>query len=223
MDPSDRVAPWLEMELASELHPVEAPVALWDRIARAQIEDSPTPRRTPVRWALWPVAAMLLLTTAFGLVRQIRKSHDPAASLEKLAEQELREIGGNAGSLDFHSGDHAEIEGWVKAEANLVVNFPAGDKVRLLGARLIPSAGSPIAAIAYRVNNEAAALLVCRKRPEAAGNLAAPRHGSPTIATAGGPRLHRWTMGEQTYTLAASNAGACLLCHADARETTTLN
>ena len=205
----------LELELAAALHPVPAPAALWDRIALAEMEEPAAPRRTAFPWALWPVAAALLLSTAFGLVRQIRKSPD-AASIEKLA---LRELAGNAGSLDLHSDDPAEIEAWVKANANLAIHLPAGGRVLLLGARLIPSPGIPIAAIAYRVDDDAAALLICRKRPEGSG----ASHSSPGVAAAGGARAVAWTMGEQTYTLAASTAGACLLCHADAREMTTLN
>jgi len=96
---SDRIAPWLEMELARQLSAVAAPESLWDRIHVQHVQ--PVPRRR-LGFRLWPVAAALLLTASGGVIWQA----EPLADMEKLAAQELHEFHG----LDIRSEDSAEIQ-----------------------------------------------------------------------------------------------------------------
>ena len=203
---AEHIAPWLEMELARHLGPVAAPESLWDRIHEQKI-----PRRdNPDRRVLWPIAAALLLMASGGVTWRIVMARDPGAGLARLAENELR-----ASSLDFRSEDPVEIRTWVKAKANIDIDLPAGPSaVRLLGARLIQFKGTPVAAVAYRVGDDDAALLVMGKR-----SAAAPNHVFAPVQSAGTTRLFAWSMGQQEYTIAFAGTkdpqGACLLCHAN--------
>lgn len=51
---------WLELELADQLAPVEAPDELWGRVRRGRAPQ-PRPRRPP---ALWLAAAAMVVATA---------------------------------------------------------------------------------------------------------------------------------------------------------------
>jgi len=201
---TEHVAPWLEMELARQLCPVAAPESLWDRIHEQQASR----RDKPDRWVLWPIAAALLLVASGGAAWRIVMARDPGAGLARLAEHELR-----ADSLDFRSEDPLEIRTWVKARANIDIDLPAGrSAVRLLGARLIQFKGAPVAAVAYRVGDDDAALLVMGKR-----SAATSKHLFSPVQSAGSARLFTWSMRQQEYTIAFAGAkdpqGACLLCH----------
>jgi hypothetical protein len=192
------------MELSRQLGPVAAPESLWDRIEQPQI-----PRREkPASWALWPIAAALLLMASGGAAWRIAIARDAGAGLARLAEDELR-----SGSLDFRSDDAAEIRSWVKAKTNIDIELPAGrSPVRLLGACVIRLKGIPVAAVAYRVGDDAAALLVMEK-----GSAAAPRHLFSHPESAGSARLISWSMRRQEYMIAVAGTkdphGACLVCH----------
>ena len=200
-------APWLEMELASHLAPVEAPDSLWERIQEP-------PRRAPKRpplWLLWPVAAVLLLALSPW-------TGDPTAAMERLADQELR---AGAESLDFRSSSLTEIRRWVKAKTNLDLDAPdqSTGAVRILGARLIRIQGAPAAAVAYQVGSDPAILLV------SSGSNTAPKHVFRRILTLSGAKLLSWTMRQQVYTMAfpvsADPQAGCLLCHASGRTLTS--
>jgi len=160
------MAPWLEMELARQLSPVAAPESLWDRIHVDHVQ--PVPRRADgFRWELWPVAAALLLLASGGVIWQA----DPLADMEKLAAQKLHEFHG----LDIRSEDPAEIRTWLKANADIDIALPGSGAVRLLGARLIPRRGAPVAAVAYRVGDNDATLPVSRKYWVFSGKAASAR------------------------------------------------
>jgi anti-sigma factor RsiW len=170
---------------------------------------------------LWPVAAALLVMASGGVIWQ-DAARGPLADMEKLAAQELHGLNG----LDIRSEDPAEIRTWLKATANIDIVLPASGGVRLLGARLIPRRGAPVAAVAYRVGDNDATLLVSRK-PSVFSGKAASKHVFSRIESAGGARFFSWRTREQIYTIACSMTkdpqAGCLLCHANAPPLTTLN
>jgi len=214
------MAPWLEMELARQLSPVAAPESLWDRIHVEHVQ--PVPRRAGgFRWELWPAAAALLLLASGGVIWQAG-ARDPVADMEKLATQELHQFHG----LDIRSEDPAEIQTWLKANANIDIALPGSGAVRLLGARLIPRRGAPVAAVAYRVGDNDATLLVSKKHWVFSGK-AASKHVFSRIESAGGARFFSWRTREHVYTIASSMTkdpqAPCLLCHANEPPPTTLN
>jgi anti-sigma factor RsiW len=192
---------WLKMELGRQLRPVEAPEALWDRIQEP---------RTPARassFRLWPIAAALLLMGSGVAAWRISLARDPVRSMERLAERELS----GPQRYDLHSQDPLEIRTWLKAKANIDIELPGSSAVRLLGARIIPLDGSPIAAVGYKVGDSPATLLVCRKR---SGSVATAKH----LFSRAGAGLFSWSMREHFYTIASSAKdpqAACQLCHAD--------
>ena len=189
---SERIAPWLEMELARQLSPVAAPESLWDRIHVDHVQ--PVPRRADgFRWELWPVAAALLLLASGGVIWQA----DPLADMEKLAAQELHEFHG----LDIRSEDPAEIQTWLKANANIDIALPGSAAVRLLGARLIPRRGAPVAAVAYRVGDNDATLLVSKRRLLFSGKASA-KHAFSKMESVGRARIFSWRASEQVYAIA---------------------
>jgi hypothetical protein len=226
---SERIATWLEKELAHHLGPVAAPESLWNRIQEQKVSR----RRSCFRSASWPVVAALLLTTSGGIAWHISKAPDRVADMEKLAEHELQGVAGGLQGLNLCSGDPAEIRTWVKAKANVDIDLPiersvrAHTAVRLLGARLIQQHGATIASLAYRTNDNVVTLLVARARSAMLGNTATAKHLSWRMGSVRSARLFSWSMGEQVYTIASSDTknprGACLLCHPDARWQTTLN
>jgi hypothetical protein len=216
--------PWLERELARQMAPVRAPESLWDGISRQQRRR---PYRSPFEWVFWPaaaamVAAMLLLAFA-GILRSSGARHDP----DRLTEQELAVLAGGSRGIpqgfDFHSENLEETRAWVKAEANIDIDLPAGrpgaDRcaVRLLGARLIQFRGRPVAAVDYRIGDEVATLFVSGKRAGVVGNSEASEHLFSRMESAADAPLISWNTRNQTYMIAFSGAenphGACLLCH----------
>jgi hypothetical protein len=213
---------WLEKELSRQLAPVTAPESLWDRINQQ-------PRRPRYRVvfdrAFWPVAAVVLLLAVAGVVHTIGVDRDS----EMLTGEELAGIGAS-GTLDFRSDNFEAARQWVKAEANIDIDVPAGHidapaghgaadrgSVRLVGVRMTRLRGLPVAAVDYRVGDEGATLFVSGKRAAPAGNGPASRHVFlPTKSTADA-RLYSWSMRDQTYAIKFSGAenshAACLLCH----------
>lgn len=195
---------WLEMELTRQLAPVDAPDELWPRIAEPQIQQRPA-RTFEWGWAL-AAAAALVLTVTGGLVWRIAQGR----GLDSLAIEELH----SAGALDFRSEDPSEIRAWVKAKSGIDIELPdrlpAGSGVRLMGARMIARSGSPAAAVAYRVKDRTAALLVAQTHGSAGSAHRFARSG------AGG--VFSWTMRGEEYAIASSAGNdpriACLLCHA---------
>ena len=209
--------PWLEMELATQLSPAAAPESLWDRI-----QEQPVARRGPsFRWGLWPVAAAVLLTVGGAIAWRIGLPRDPVSAMEKLAAQELRALAAGPARVDFRSADPTEIRAWVKARTNIDIELPRerSGRVRLLGARLIPLEGAPVAAVCYQVGNDTGTLLVASARLAHGGSAAAVEHTFSPRVSLKGARLYSWHIKEQVYTLASSSAkdpqAACLLCHAE--------
>jgi anti-sigma factor RsiW len=205
---------WLEEELIHQLGPVEAPEALWDRIQAPPVRR----RSATLSWASWPVAALLAITAVTATVRQVMRAHSPAADLNALATEELRELGNDPQRLDFRSSDPVAIQTWVMTKTDLHLDLPIrSGAVQLIGARLIDRDGGPVAAVAYRVGAERAALLISRRGG-----------GDPTathlFTKRGG--LSAWSMHGQVYALACSAKDpqvACLLCHADPEQRVTAN
>jgi hypothetical protein len=212
LDTRERLAPWLDMELARQLAPVAAPESLWDRIDEPdRIHQPRVPRSArPVRRMLWPIAAALILMASGGIAWRIGLARDPGVEMARLAEHEL-----SASSLDFRSSDPMAIRSWVKAKVNVDIDLPEGSPtVQLLGARMIQFKGTPVAAVAYRVGADAAALLVMKKR-----SAATSKHLFSRVESAGSARLFAWSMRRQEYAIAYAGTrdpqGACLLCHAN--------
>jgi anti-sigma factor RsiW len=207
------VAPWLEMELARQLAPVAAPDALWDRIHEQRLPQ----REKPGAWAWWSIAAALLLVASGAAAWRIGMARNPGSEMAKLAEHELHALANSAASFDLRSDDPKEIRSWVKEKANIDIELPAEPSaVQLLGARLLHLNGAPVAAIAYRVGDDDAALLVTGK-----GSAATTRHVFARVESSGSARLFSWSMRRQEYSIAFAATkdpqGACLLCHANAR------
>jgi hypothetical protein len=204
---------WLEKELARQLAPVAAPESLWDRVNSRQRKPR---RRISLEWAFWPVAAAMLLLTLAGIIGTLKADRNP----DRLTEQELAAVGA-PGEYEFRSDSFDETRAWVKAEANIDIDVPSSSgttgHVRLLGARLIRLRGSRLAAIDYRVGDQAATLLVSGKRAGLTGNTEESPHLFSRTNPAGNERLVSWNMRNQAYTIAYSgpknSRAACLLCH----------
>jgi hypothetical protein len=203
---------WLEKELARQLAPVTAPESLWDRINQQRRRP---PRRVLPGRAFWPVAAVMMLLAVAGVVRTIRVDRDP----ETLPAEELA-VMGTSGRLNFRSDSFDATRKWVKAEANIDIDLPPGHRgadpgvVRLVGVRMARLRGLPIAAVDYRVGDEAATLFVSGKQGGPAGD---GRHVFAPTKSAGDARLYAWNMHNQTYAIAFTGVenshAACLLCH----------
>jgi hypothetical protein len=184
---------WLELQLAHELGPVEAPEGLWGRV---QAGRRPAPRN---RWwiARLPVLASVALVVTAGLLWSAWRQ----AGLEQLAASELS----RSVRLDLRSSDASEIGAWLRREAGVDVEIPVSTRTRLTGARVIQQRGALIGEVTYTVGKDSAVLLVAR----AGGAFGAPaRHGGAS-----------WQKERQVYAVASSAFGsppaACVLCHAN--------
>jgi len=185
---------WLELQLAHELRPVEAPEGLWGRVQAG--------RRRPVtrnRWwtARLPALASVALVITAGLLWSAR----PYTGLEQLAARELS----RPARLDLRSSDPLEIAAWLRREAGVDMEIPPSMRVQLTGARVIRQHGALIGEVSYRVGTDSAVLLVAR----AGGAFHAPmKHGGAS-----------WRKQQQVYAVAFSAfdrpQGACVLCHAN--------
>jgi hypothetical protein len=204
---------WLERELARQLAPVAAPESLWERInhqQRGQRRGEPR-RRISFDRAFWPITVAMVLFAFAGVLRTFSGFRDP----ETLTDR--------SGRFDLRSDNFEDIRAWAKTEANIDIDVPSGQlardrgDVRLLGARLIRRRGLPVAAIDYRVGDEAATLFVSGKRAGLSGTTEAAGHLFSQTRSTGDARLVSWNMRNQNYTIAFSGAGnahaACLLCH----------
>lgn len=216
-DYRNQCPPWLEQELARQLAPVAAPDALWDRIHRPR-------RKRPgiaLDWVFWPAAAAMILLAFTGILR-VRGMHRDAVGI---TEHEAALLTSGFGQLDLRSDDFEETRAWVKSQANIDIDIPAGQPaadrgaVRLLGARLVRLRGLPVAAIDYRVGDMVATLLVSGRSAGQSGEASASKHFFSRIESPAGVRIVSWNMRNQTYAIAFSGAGssggACLLCHAN--------
>ncbi len=184
---------WLEMELAEALGPVEAPPELWDRVWRPYRR---LPRKSSV-WAAWPIAAAAALAIAAGMLWSYTIRKRAPVDLRQLALAQLH----NSKPLDFRSDDPAEINRWLRQQTGADARLPAHSTARLLGARIIRMGGVSIGAVAYRVGDNEATLLVAR---------------GPTVAE-NSHRQFVWCARGVNYALACTDEAhpeaACLLCH----------
>jgi hypothetical protein len=213
---------WLERELARQLAPVAAPESLWDRIHQQQGRQQRRPaRRVSFERTFWPVAVAMVLLAFAGVLRTLSVNREA----DQLPEQELALLARPSGDFDFRSNSFADTRSWVKTQADIDIDVPAGQSnadrgaVRLLGTRIIRFNGLPVAAIEYRVGDQVATLFVSGKRAGLTASAKASKH----LFSQG--RLVSWNMRSQTYTIAVSKTGvfsgatnsrgACLLCHAN--------
>lgn len=192
----------VERELWRQLAPVTAPEGLWNEINRARRNPAP---RAALDWAFWPVAVAMVLLALGGIVR--------AFGSRPSSEQELLAMSRNSEAPEYRSGNFDDIRTWVKDQADIDIDLPAGrsgtDKaVRILGARLLRFRGVPVAAIDYRVGSKAATLFVTGKHGGKAFQRVQP-------ATDRG--LYSWNLRDETYMVSytgpQSSREACLLCH----------
>lgn len=202
---------WLENELRHQLRPVAAPAGLWDRIQLSPMTGVPAPH-PPLRpfWFM-PVFATLLVFMTAGLLWGIRQSRTHLRDIA-LSDQELRVLADSSNGQTYPSDDPIQIRNWVKRHSNIDIELPTSrsEAIHLLGAKLVQSRGSLIAAVAYKVGADSATLIVSRRN----GN-AGSKHLISRVNTAGGTSLLSWNMREQAYTIAWAGVGdPCLLCHA---------
>jgi hypothetical protein len=196
---------WLERELSAGLAPVTAPPDLWPDIASGiQPEQSVSGRQIA-----WPVAAVAMLALMSLTVYRFVATQSQVSNLRQAAMAHT-----NLEALDFHTGSCAELNDWLKQNAGMDVPLPqAAPGVELLGARILPAPGSPIAAIAYRVAGSAATLFVTR-----AHSRSDSPHNFTRTASVGGPELISWGMRDLEYALVAASStdphAGCRLCHA---------
>ena len=157
-------------ELARQLAPVKAPESLWDRIHGRQ---GGVRRRVSQGWVFWAAAAIVVLAVT-GIAHYRGEDNDP----DKFADHELALRAHHAG-FDYRSDNFEDTRAWVKARANIDIDVPSGrpaearGEVHLVGVRMVELRGLPIAAIDYRVGEEAATLFVSGKRPGVTGNMEA--------------------------------------------------
>jgi hypothetical protein len=214
---------WIENELRRQMRPVAAPESLWDRIQNPSA-SSPAIRveaKNPLRplWFLSVCAATLVLLTA-GLLWGIRQSRPHLRDIA-LTDQDLRVLADLSTGETFSSANPVHIRNWVKSRSNIDVELPSGrsEAIHLLGAKLIQLHGSLIAAVAYKVGDDPATLLVSR-RGLCCNTDVGSRHLIAKAETSGGTSLTSWKMRDQEYTIAYAGAGepqgACQLCHAEA-------
>jgi hypothetical protein len=210
---------WLETELSRQLCPVSAPDALWQRIHE---------QRRPLRvrqspWMTWSIATACLLILFAGLVWRFGVHRNPSADLETLAAREMHELANGSGQMDIRSGDPTEIRNWVKANSDIDLQLPRNsafwkDAVRLVGARILRSAGSSVVVVGYRAGKDFAVMLVEDRRARLARS-ASPGHTSLRANSTGAAHLYSWSLGADDYAIAFSGTKdserACLLCHAN--------
>jgi hypothetical protein len=204
------ISPWLKHELVRQLAPVSAPDGLWYRMQQPR-ERLANPR--PLGWLLGAVAALMFLLVGVGALRSLtaHRTHDLGNA------EDLLVLARSSPGLDFKSESFDEIRRWVKTEANIDIDVPAGPPaaeratVRMIGARLIHFHGMPVAVVDYLVGAGVATLFVSGKHAGVRGDSQATKHlfsDQPPFS---------WNMRNETYTIAYSASknfrAACLLCH----------
>ena len=75
---------WLEVELARELRATKAPEELWERIENGAIR--PAARSS---WKPWPIAAVLTLTVASGMLWLVSGHAEGRGTVVTLASDEI--------------------------------------------------------------------------------------------------------------------------------------
>ncbi|MES1260180.1 MAG: hypothetical protein ABUS49_00485 [Acidobacteriota bacterium] len=224
--------PWLERELANQLRPVKAPPGLWEKgLWEKSLREKPGhvippvfPRRR-AGWplTLWPALAAAVLIVSAALFLQARM---PLRDMTQITNQDLRVLADASTGSVFRSDDPNKIRHWVKTRGNIDIELPPNPVrgVHLLGAKLVELRGTLIAAVAYHIGDEAATLLVSRKRAAFWSGDRTSKHLFTQVATSQGPanmgsNMLSWSMREQNYAIAYTGTGdpqaGCLLCHAD--------
>ena len=77
---------WLELELAHQMAPVEAPDELWERV-RPAARPEPVGRRA---WSAWPIAAIVMILIAAGTLLLVARGEQPAIAPRHLALEQPR-------------------------------------------------------------------------------------------------------------------------------------
>jgi hypothetical protein len=192
----------LERELYLQLAPVPAPEGLWYWIKQPQRNARP---RAALDWAFWPAAVLMALLALGGIVR--------AFGSRPAGDQSFMAMARTAGGPAYRSGNFDDIRTWVKNEADIDIDLPAGQSganrpVKLLGARLLRFRGVQVAAIDYRIGAQAATLFVSGKHE---GSVI------PRMETALDHGIYSWSLRDETYMVSYSgppaSREACMLCH----------
>ena len=190
---------WLRPELERHLRQVAAPEELWERIQRPRAEEG----RMRIAPLVWLAAATVTAAAVWGF----------------FPRTEGRE------RMDLRAGTYPEIRAWVKAQTGMDLPLPS-EAPRAVRVRSVCAVrgGSPAVEVAYRVDGRDAMLSVAKAGPELSGEA---RHRFLKCESPKGPRVSRWVMRGQVYTLAFSSPGElrdeCLLCHAAAGPLTVAN
>ncbi len=215
----ERPVSWLDGELGRQLCPVSAPETLWRRIH----EQRRPLRVRPDRRRGWLVAAAGFLVLFTVLVWRLDGSRGSSPDLNTLAARELRGFSDGDERMDILSGDPQEIRKWVRAQSGIDIDLPGNltsrnAAFRLQGARMIRLDKYSVAAIAYRVGDDFAAMVVT-DRPEVfpASVKRSAGHRSLQTKSSEGVRLSSWSAGGRDYAIAigpsADSQRGCLLCH----------
>jgi anti-sigma factor RsiW len=107
--------------------------------------------------------------------------------------------------VEFASSDRIEAQAWLTARLTHPVYIPAAPSaVRLVGARIAPYSGSPVAFLAYQSQERPVALLI--------QSLDAPATSAPRLLTAANGRTAVvWTWRSQGFALVGDPDAASLL------------
>lgn len=204
----------LGLILSRNLYRVPAPEELWLRI------QDPRPAGSPA------ISAGNRLLVAVALSVGVLACGFLAIRVLNAANPILKEaFAGAAGNVEFQSNQPARIRQWVNAQAGIDIPLSAAppSTVQLIGASVRRGA-SPEAAVAYRVNNRDAVLLVAKS--DTALRYGAG-HGPITSKQVKDLQVSSWTMRGHSYTLAYAASGdlrgACGICHSDGEPLTALN
>jgi hypothetical protein len=205
----------IEALLARHFAPVAAPEELWRRVHHASLSQRP---RSALR-TTWVVATVLSVV-ALGWGLYFNRNNNSVAN-----GMIVQALAGGPEKLEFHSHEGPKIREWVEERTGLNIPLPVecSPKVRLVGARVIKGV-APTAAVAYRVNNHYAMLLVSESLPRRQDGVG---HYSLANERLKNTQITSWTMRGQSYALAYVAVGdlhdACGVCHINSERLNALN
>jgi anti-sigma factor RsiW len=182
----------------TRLAPAGAGAPSWAELAPL-LDDLPSFRPSPFRWAFAAAAAALVV--AGGLAWRGPRPHAAGAalSLEAAALEVHR-----SGALALRSTEAAVVERWLADQGADLRLPPSTDHRRLEGATRLPGGAL---ALAYRLDEQPVTLVFTN----------APGGGPKTIARRGDGTLQvaSWNQGNRAYALVSGlRTPACTVCHA---------
>ncbi len=212
------------MRLVRRLPVATAPYSLWP------LDRTPTSRprmdRPPLAWVGVTFLVMLALPVWYFLLRpalQVAQLAGPPSELERLAlEQHLQNVNG-APAWSIVTADAAELRRWVESGSGLSLNIPVerppGDRIRLVGARLLDTHKNKVAEVGYVVDGRPVTLLTTRltdhPKPPGESRL----HKDVVVRRDGktGYKTLAWFSDGQAYAMTSNLPGngqqGCYLCH----------